>query len=335
MFLTKEAVRLAEPGHAVGVACDGCPPLERLFEQFAEAGASFWPARSASTRAAWTPTASWPTPAWPAAHRCSTGSATRAARSSATDRPRASRGSPRPVGRAFAGHRAYLSDERGARSAAGPRGVGQRLPARQGRRRRGDRVGPGALGLRARAAVPRAVGGAADGARHRLPHLRPRRAAGRLRLPRRAARVRRRRGLRRQRGSPGRRAAAGAGRGHDARPARRVHDRRHHGARGPPRRLQRRPGMLGDAAARHADRHRRRPARQPRSSGRRCAIAPRRGGSTSSTIAWALCSATWRAPCAKGARRRSGAMGRAHARARPATSPTPGPSCARRARAGA
>ena len=28
MFLTKEAVRLAVPGHAVGVACDGCPPLE-------------------------------------------------------------------------------------------------------------------------------------------------------------------------------------------------------------------------------------------------------------------------------------------------------------------
>ena len=38
MFLTKEAVRLAEPGHAVGTACDGCPPLERLFEQFAQGG---------------------------------------------------------------------------------------------------------------------------------------------------------------------------------------------------------------------------------------------------------------------------------------------------------
>jgi predicted peroxiredoxin len=35
MFLTKEAVRLAVPGVTVGVACDGCPPLERLFEQFA------------------------------------------------------------------------------------------------------------------------------------------------------------------------------------------------------------------------------------------------------------------------------------------------------------
>jgi predicted peroxiredoxin len=38
MFLTKEAVRLALPGHAQGVACDGCPPLPRLFEQYAEGG---------------------------------------------------------------------------------------------------------------------------------------------------------------------------------------------------------------------------------------------------------------------------------------------------------
>ncbi len=38
MFLTKEAVRLGLPGYAQGVACDGCPPLERLFEQYAEGG---------------------------------------------------------------------------------------------------------------------------------------------------------------------------------------------------------------------------------------------------------------------------------------------------------
>ena len=38
VFMTKEAVRLALPGHAVGTACDGCPPLERLFEQFAQGG---------------------------------------------------------------------------------------------------------------------------------------------------------------------------------------------------------------------------------------------------------------------------------------------------------
>lgn len=38
MFLTKEAVRLAVPGFADAVACEGCPPLSRLFEQFAEHG---------------------------------------------------------------------------------------------------------------------------------------------------------------------------------------------------------------------------------------------------------------------------------------------------------
>ena len=38
MFLTKEAVRVALPGYADGIACDGCPPLARLLEQFAAAG---------------------------------------------------------------------------------------------------------------------------------------------------------------------------------------------------------------------------------------------------------------------------------------------------------
>ncbi len=38
MFLTKEAVRFGLPGHAEGVACDGCPPLSRLFDQYAEGG---------------------------------------------------------------------------------------------------------------------------------------------------------------------------------------------------------------------------------------------------------------------------------------------------------
>jgi predicted peroxiredoxin len=41
MFVTKEAVRLALPGTAEGVACDGCPPLSRLFEQYAAAGGRF------------------------------------------------------------------------------------------------------------------------------------------------------------------------------------------------------------------------------------------------------------------------------------------------------
>ena len=38
MFLTKEAVRLALPGYADAVACEGCPPLARLFEQYTEGG---------------------------------------------------------------------------------------------------------------------------------------------------------------------------------------------------------------------------------------------------------------------------------------------------------
>ena len=38
MFLTKEAVRLATPGFAEAVACAGCPPLNRLFAQFADNG---------------------------------------------------------------------------------------------------------------------------------------------------------------------------------------------------------------------------------------------------------------------------------------------------------
>jgi predicted peroxiredoxin len=38
MFLTKEATRLGLPEHAGGVACEGCPPLARLFQQYAEGG---------------------------------------------------------------------------------------------------------------------------------------------------------------------------------------------------------------------------------------------------------------------------------------------------------
>jgi predicted peroxiredoxin len=38
MFLTKEAVRLGLPGYAEVVACDGCPPLTKLFAQYVEKG---------------------------------------------------------------------------------------------------------------------------------------------------------------------------------------------------------------------------------------------------------------------------------------------------------
>lgn len=38
MFLTKEAVRLAISGTAVGVACQGCPPLPDLLKRYEAAG---------------------------------------------------------------------------------------------------------------------------------------------------------------------------------------------------------------------------------------------------------------------------------------------------------
>jgi predicted peroxiredoxin len=38
MFLTKEAVRLAVDGVAVGTACDGCPPLPELVRRYQDAG---------------------------------------------------------------------------------------------------------------------------------------------------------------------------------------------------------------------------------------------------------------------------------------------------------
>jgi predicted peroxiredoxin len=38
MFLSKEAVRLATEGVAVGVACDGCPPLPELVARYEAAG---------------------------------------------------------------------------------------------------------------------------------------------------------------------------------------------------------------------------------------------------------------------------------------------------------
>jgi predicted peroxiredoxin len=38
MFLTKEAVRLATEGVALGVACDGCPPIADLMKRFEAAG---------------------------------------------------------------------------------------------------------------------------------------------------------------------------------------------------------------------------------------------------------------------------------------------------------
>jgi predicted peroxiredoxin len=42
MFLTKEAVRLALDGVAVGVGCDGCPPLPELMKRYDAAGGRYY-----------------------------------------------------------------------------------------------------------------------------------------------------------------------------------------------------------------------------------------------------------------------------------------------------
>jgi predicted peroxiredoxin len=42
VWTTKDAVRLGVPGEATGTACEGCPPLERLFAQFEEGGGELW-----------------------------------------------------------------------------------------------------------------------------------------------------------------------------------------------------------------------------------------------------------------------------------------------------
>jgi predicted peroxiredoxin len=41
MFLAKEGVRLAQPGVAVGTACEGCPPLTELMKRYEAAGGRY------------------------------------------------------------------------------------------------------------------------------------------------------------------------------------------------------------------------------------------------------------------------------------------------------
>jgi predicted peroxiredoxin len=43
VWLTKEAVRLALPGYGEGTACEGCPPLPTLLQQFADGGGELLP----------------------------------------------------------------------------------------------------------------------------------------------------------------------------------------------------------------------------------------------------------------------------------------------------
>jgi predicted peroxiredoxin len=42
VWATKDAVRLGLPGTMQGEPCDGCPPLERLLDQFRETGGKLW-----------------------------------------------------------------------------------------------------------------------------------------------------------------------------------------------------------------------------------------------------------------------------------------------------
>ncbi len=42
MFLTQEAVRLALPGVATGVGCEGCPSLDALVERYRAAGGRYF-----------------------------------------------------------------------------------------------------------------------------------------------------------------------------------------------------------------------------------------------------------------------------------------------------
>jgi predicted peroxiredoxin len=42
VWATKDAVRLGLPGEMQGVVCKDCPPLDRLWAQFTEAGGELW-----------------------------------------------------------------------------------------------------------------------------------------------------------------------------------------------------------------------------------------------------------------------------------------------------
>ena len=86
MFLTKEAVRLAVDGTAIGVACDGCPPIPDLMKRYEAAGGALLRLPDLLQRqAARRRRASSPAPRSRAPCRCGTGSATRPPPPSATD----------------------------------------------------------------------------------------------------------------------------------------------------------------------------------------------------------------------------------------------------------
>jgi hypothetical protein len=72
MFLTKEAVRLVLPGHAVGVACEGCPHFHRWSSGLRRPVDDSSSARSASTHG--NSISVWPQPMQPSADPFNSGS---------------------------------------------------------------------------------------------------------------------------------------------------------------------------------------------------------------------------------------------------------------------
>ena len=86
MFLTKEAVRLALPGHAEAVACEGCPPALPAVRAVRRGWGELLVCPICVKSASSTRAASSPTPGSPEPPRCGSGSATGRGRCSATDR---------------------------------------------------------------------------------------------------------------------------------------------------------------------------------------------------------------------------------------------------------
>ncbi len=91
MFLTKEAVRLALDGVAVGIACEGCPPLPDLMKRYEAAGGRYYVCPICFDAKKLDRGNLIPGPRCRAPSRCGSGLATRAQPPSATERRAARR----------------------------------------------------------------------------------------------------------------------------------------------------------------------------------------------------------------------------------------------------
>jgi len=75
VWTTKDAVRLGLPGEMAGVACKGCPPLERLLEQFVDGGGELWLCPICLSARELDDARRSPTPRWSAPPPCGNGQA--------------------------------------------------------------------------------------------------------------------------------------------------------------------------------------------------------------------------------------------------------------------